>query len=500
MDTDTCAGIPTHWLLDNVNIDEASSLMFDDLDDNAAPILAEATNPSVDGFGLFLDPDRLYFAGNPNTYQLHPDLNDIPIPADQGHVRPPEQVADPQDSNPHSVAEDEDQSANTDVPMASSPVSKAPDDEDSTDSSTADVDVALPSQTTRVASRAASFAGGAISRTKRSLKPALAIQKSSLSLPMPPLELGVTIATAATVVSPKHVSSDGAHNPTATRATKKRTKPSGTKSKALASNDRRLQHNKMMRDNRERSNRKFAELEYLLEKLQDPGLEDRPMRNKIQVLERAMLQYATMEAHRAAMKNELLFSTTPTDNVRSELVEVMATASTLLDACDLAIRNMCGTLDWKYGEVWTRNPEQLGLSGEFVLSSAFVSPKNMPESRGQLRHFSRRGRSRQMDSLLQRVAQLGNAVWVPDITIADSASSRSREAQEAGLSTVLAAPLTIEAGLASGQPDAILVLMHADDELLSHIGGVRPYDSESICKLDDLISAVVTSCRQGGKR
>eukprot|EP00177_Eucheuma_denticulatum_P004898 GFKZ01008899.1.p1 GENE.GFKZ01008899.1~~GFKZ01008899.1.p1 ORF type:complete len:433 (-),score=46.21 GFKZ01008899.1:639-1937(-) len=255
----------------------------------------------------------------------------------------------------------------------------------------------------------------------------------------------------------------------------------------------RQRHNQMMRENRGRFNKKFKELTDLLESLKSPDSEDKPMKNKIQILERAMYQYALMESQRASFKNELLFSAPVQQPVPSHEMDVMASAPTLQDACDIVVRNMCASMNWKYGEVWTRSYSEASTashSNVFSLSSAFVSPKNMPATRRALQDFAKKGRVDKIDPLLLRLTRFKHAIWISDLTTKQTSSKRAQQAVSAGVSTMLLTPVTVNP-IQSNRPDAIIVLMHVDDELLKFPGRMRPYDPQSVCRLTDLTSAVV---------
>lgn len=296
---------------------------------------------------------------------------------------------------------------------------------------------------------------------------------------MPALSLGRKYA-------PSHSSSAASQHPP--RAEK------STSQKPPADDSSRKRHNEMMRQNRGRFNKKFKELTHLLESLKTPAVEDKPMKNKIQILERAMYQYAHMESQRATFKNELLFSP-PIHSIPSHHVEIMASAPTLQDACQIVIRNMCASHDWKYGEIWTRNfsdtMTKLDLN-VFKLSSAFVSPKNMPTTRRALNDLAKKGKKNNMDPLLTRLVRFKHAIWISDISTKEHSSKRAQEAVAAGVTTMLMIPITVNP-LLSCHPDAIVVLMHADDDLLSFPGGVRTFHSESVCRLTALTSAVIES-------
>lgn len=267
-----------------------------------------------------------------------------------------------------------------------------------------------------------------------------------------------------------------------------------TSQKRPADDSSRQRHNEMMRQNRGRFNKKFKELTELLDALKTSAVEDKPMKNKIQILDRAMYQYALMESQRAAFKNELLFSP-PIHSTPHHHVETMAGAPTLQDACQIIVRNMCASQDWKYGEVWTRNCSDTISESDlnmFTLSSAFVSPKNMPTTRRALNEFAKKGKKDNMDPFLIRLARFKHAIWISDISTKQHGSKRAQEAVAAGVTTVLMIPIVVNSPL-SCRPDAIVVLMHADDDLFSFPGRVRTFHSESVCRLTTLTSAVIES-------
>lgn len=250
----------------------------------------------------------------------------------------------------------------------------------------------------------------------------------------------------------------------------------------------RQKHNAMMRENRGRFNLKFREISTLLELLAAPaGKENaKPMKNKIQILERAMLQYAGMESERAKCKSELLFA----DDGRDIGIEreVLAAAAGPKEACQVIVRALCAGRNWKYGEVWTEARD--GGDG-FVLEAAYVSPRNMPATRSKLEVHARSlrsaGTSTSCAAFLRQVERLRHAVWVADAGQRQDGGERAA----AGVSTLMAMPVL------AGQDVAVVVVMHADDELLAFPGGVRPYERESLRRVTELAKAVQENCVKG---
>lgn len=235
----------------------------------------------------------------------------------------------------------------------------------------------------------------------------------------------------------------------------------------------------MMRENRGRFNAKFRQLTALLESLKTPKGQKGPMKNKIQILERAMFQYAHMESLRASYKHQLLFPE------RNEVQKGFSFEGTgVTEACQLVVRNLCAGHGWKYGEVWGR--EQTG----FELEGAFISPNNMPATRVKLQRFARTGAADGVDPFLLKLSLFKHAIWISDLGKKGAVSRRARHAVEAGVTTMLAIPVCVHS---SKQAEVIVIVMHADDELLPSPGRVRSFDVESVCRLTEWRAAVVES-------
>lgn len=79
--------------------------------------------------------------------------------------------------------------------------------------------------------------------------------------------------------------------------------------------------------------------------------------------------------------------------------------------------------------------------------------------------------------------KLGHAVWIADV--GKRADGRLRK--EAGVSTGLCMPVRLGGG---GGDVRVVVVMHADDELLAFAGGLRPYDRKSVDRVTEMAKAV----------
>lgn len=272
--------------------------------------------------------------------------------------------------------------------------------------------------------------------------------------------------------------------------------PSNHKSpaKQRPQDDSRERHNQMMRENRYRFNNKFKELTLLLDSFKEPAVHYKPMKNKIQILERAIYQYARMQTRRARFESELMFSPEHPDNGNPDFLRFFLTVPSLRDACNLALQNMCGTMDWKYAEAWIRPPQQharVESSAElYELAAAVVSKNNMPDTRRLLEQFSEKAKPASMDPYLLKLSQHRHAVWIPDLRAKTTQSARAGDAKEAGITTMVTVPIFLGN---DALPDAIITLMHVNDELLSYAKDERPYDSPTMTRLLDLVTAVVKS-------
>lgn len=260
----------------------------------------------------------------------------------------------------------------------------------------------------------------------------------------------------------------------------------------------RERHNAMMRDNRGRFNDKFRELTALLTALSshlvlagkenslDIGVvlhhHQKPMKNKIQVLERAMHTYAAMESERAQCKDALLYApagangaTTAHTTDIAGFRDTLAATGAPKEACQAVVRSLCAAGAWKYGEVWVND----GDGTCFKLENAFVAPRNMPATRARLVAHARRMRGGEgacCEQMLRRVVKLRHAVWISDV----GKRGDGRERREAGISTGVATSVV------AGGAERVVVVMHADDELLAFAGGVRPYDAKSVGKITEM--------------
>lgn len=118
----------------------------------------------------------------------------------------------------------------------------------------------------------------------------------------------------------------------------------------------------------------------------------------------------------------------------------------------------------------------------------------MPSTKRKLQQLAKSSAANVVDPFLLKLAQFKHAIWISDLGTKKAISSRARQAVHAGVTSMLAIPVSKHHSFNS--PYAIVVLMHADDELLSFPGGVRSYDTDSVCRLTELCSAVVES-KQG---
>lgn len=419
---------------------------------------AQAEAPLTTTDDMFILPANISHSSLWN----HPPFSDVPLSLDALQPFPP--VTDPATHSPPNTKTEDNVSDVTDVQLPTSPSTKCTD---------------------RTATSPNNFHTSSVHRESVSvidnyIKPRRPINKRSNN---PGFMPALSLREGRAVI--RNTSAATNHSLRAEKTTSQ---------KRPADDSSRQRHNEMMRQNRGRFNKKFKELTDLLESLKTPAVEDKPMKNKIQILERAMYQYALMESQRAVFKNELLFSP-PVHSIPSHFVDIMATAPTLHDACQIVVRNMCASHHWKYGEVWTRsysNTTNQSHSNLFALSSAFVSPKNMPSTRQALYHFAKKGKLNNIDSLFVRLARFKHAIWISDVSTKQHVSKRAQEAVAAGVTTMLIVPITVNQ-LSSGRPDAIIVLMHADDDLLSFSERLRTFDSDSVCRLNALSSAVVES-------
>lgn len=275
-----------------------------------------------------------------------------------------------------------------------------------------------------------------------------------------------TVADAPASVGPLHLKL----GPGRVIAKRSRSNGGGARSQAEA---KRLQHNQMMRENRERANRKFCALERLLENCSLGDMTSAPpaMRNKMQVLDRAMAQYPAMCARRARLRAELLLSEYP---------KVQTPPATQITTPDVLARILLASQRWKAAEIWAGEHPNLPLR----LHSALLGSSNTLDTGTRLRTFcaarataAERGTP---DPLVARAAAMQANMWVPDLRAIEGTNNPAlkhrRQASKYGVSTALYVPLK----------DGVLVLFHVDDELLQFEAGVRPYDAEELGKVDEL--------------
>lgn len=234
----------------------------------------------------------------------------------------------------------------------------------------------------------------------------------------------------------------------------------------------RRRHNQMMRENRGRFNHKFQMLVSLLEELSTHEADKKPLKNKIQILDRAMLEFARLQQTRARAKHRLLFAPGRKEAVNQVDMEVL-----MAGGGSMAVRELCAACEWKYGEVWEK-----GDAGMWLMAGAFVGPNNMPETRRRLMEFGKRGGAKGLDKWLQRMAGFGSAVWVPDVGNVEGGGDRVREMVQIGITTTMVVPVG---------KDMVWVILHAEDELGGGWdGGVRPYDAESLKRANELARAM----------
>lgn len=253
----------------------------------------------------------------------------------------------------------------------------------------------------------------------------------------------------------------------------------------------RQRRNALMRDNRGRFKVKFAELTTLLERLSAAaGREStsamKPMKNNLQVLERAMVQYAQLETERARCKSELLFAGGARQGgwqAPQRRREMLEAAGGEGEMCEMVVRTLCARQGWKYGEVWAGESE--GKDG-LGLQAAFVSAGNTAATRARLEGHARRVRKAGGGGGLRQAMRLRHATWVADVGKGEGGEERTA----AGLSTSLAV------GVRTRGADRVVVVMHADDEMLAFPGGVRPYDAESVRVVTEMARAVEERWRE----
>lgn len=247
-------------------------------------------------------------------------------------------------------------------------------------------------------------------------------------------------------------------------------KPSrGGRSQAEA---KRLQHNQTMRENREKANKKFGALQALLERYSPGdlmGTQLPQMRNKMQVLDRAMAQYPSMCARRARLRAELILSASQPQSVPQ------------ITTPDMLARILLASQRWKAAEIWryqgTHPHRTLGLH------TALLGANNTLDTANRLRAFCAErvhATTATPDPLVVHAAAIQANIWVPDLRTTESTTeptqTRAEQCTKYGVSTAVYVPLK----------DGVLVLFHADDELLQFEEGVRPYEPDELGKIDEL--------------
>eukprot|EP00178_Gracilaria_changii_P006449 TRINITY_DN21130_c0_g1_i1.p1 TRINITY_DN21130_c0_g1~~TRINITY_DN21130_c0_g1_i1.p1 ORF type:complete len:356 (+),score=76.18 TRINITY_DN21130_c0_g1_i1:133-1200(+) len=259
--------------------------------------------------------------------------------------------------------------------------------------------------------------------------------------------------------------------------------------------DSRQRHNEMMRKNRHKFNAKFDQLAALLRSYEVCNSTYKPMKNKIQTLERAIFQYALMQSNNARFRSLLTFAPDAAPVLIGEYARTFAAMPSLSHACEQVVCHLCATRDWKYGEVWARDSSQQSCY-KLTLKHALIPPNNMPDTRARLSRFAAVTKASAADPFLISQAVFPAPVWIPDLSKQRNSSSRARHAASAGITTTLIIPVFVNGGsngVVGGMPDAIVTLMHTNDELLSFANLIRPYDSATITELLQLVSAVVKS-------
>ncbi|KAI0564047.1 hypothetical protein FGB62_30g212 [Gracilaria domingensis] len=202
-----------------------------------------------------------------------------------------------------------------------------------------------------------------------------------------------------------------------------------------------------------------------------------------------------MQRNNARFRSMLTFAPDATPLVVSEYARTFAAMPSLSQACEQLLSHLCATHDWKYAEVWMRDSSQQNCYS-YTLRHALIPPNNMPDTRARLSRFVAVTKANSPDPFLLSQAVFPAPVWIPDLSKQRNNSSRALHAATAGITTTLIIPVFASSatnGLVNNMPDAILTLMHANDELLSFTNLIRPYDSATITELLHLVSAVVKS-------
>lgn len=128
-----------------------------------------------------------------------------------------------------------------------------------------------------------------------------------------------------------------------------------------------------------------------------------------------------------------------------ELTSIIASARSADDALRAAIARICAQLDWSYGEVWLRTPDDRLVRGPAWAAGpeldALTPPPGLRLARGE--------------AIPGRAWAAGAALWT--VADADDAFLRARAARELGLPHALAVPV-----LDRGEVVAILLFFLAD--------------------------------------
>lgn len=246
-------------------------------------------------------------------------------------------------------------------------------------------------------------------------------------------------------------------------------------------------HRITMRANRERINRKFTDLSDVLCACVWGTKNVRPMRNKSQVLDRAMELYPEMRARCALLRAELLLSTENNASVTT----LLAATRPVQAAGEMLAHLLLGSQSWKAAEVWMRAIKELELV------SAFASAQNVPTTKSKLHSFSAFAhQSKVRNSIVERSAALPMSLWVPDLRKIANSVTQADRATVAGISTAMYIPL---AHGTDGLATAVLVMYHADDVLMAYPGGVRPFKLEDIANADELAAVIKLNNRPNKK-
>lgn len=252
----------------------------------------------------------------------------------------------------------------------------------------------------------------------------------------------------------------------------------------------REKHNKMMRENRNKFNKKFSTLRTLLEFLHEPDDTERPMKNKIQTLEKAIVKYAKMEEKKAMYENELMFSKGDDTAFGESFSRIFSEVPNIQGRCTILLQYLCHGMKWKYGEVWICGADNIEIQ-DAQLSDSIIAKHNMPESRLLLSKFSKRPFPRHFTSYFRRNLRNNHPIWIPDISIEENQFG-CNEAKIAKVTTCVFIPIYISKGIVK-YLDALIAVMHLDDEICSFPNRIRPYKTKEAVKIEEMTKALKTS-------